>query len=621
MRNSIIRFFLLIFFIGQFSYAQNNQGYIGTGHTLGVKVTTSSNYQSADGFNSINGTGLKPDLKATSRFLAQATLGVNYETITSVSQIGLSRWLDQQFNKGDFDFLTHLDDTLTVAVYNQYIAEGGDPDDFGTFGFYRPIWWESLMTGDDLLRDRMALALSEIFVVSANSSLANYAEGLVDYYQVLYDNAFGNFKDLLFDVTMHPSMGFYLSHISNPKADPAINRFPDANYAREVMQLFTIGLYELNNNGTRKKDANGNFIPTYDNKDIQEFAKIFTGLSGAGWSRQVIANGNDNGTIQFGAIINRTDLTQPMKMYEEWHQTGSKELLRGKVVPTGQSGMKDINDAINNLFYHPNVGPFIGRLLIQRLVKSNPSPDYINRVANAFNDNGNGVRGDMKAVIRAILMDSEARDCSWKEVDHHGMLKEPIVRYTQALKALNASNRFGRFYNTAWSFRETRSQEQHPLESPSVFNFFLPDYQPQGTIANAGRFAPEFQIFNSSTSINYINIPHFMVIWSNPYDDFPKWHSYNENIPEEDRTHIDISDEIALISDPPRDNLATLPQEIDQLLDRLDVILMHGNLTDGTKTIIKDGLMQMGAIWGDSERLTRHAIYLVLISPDYAVLK
>ena len=621
MRNTIIYLSLFLFFTGHFSVAQNNQDYIGSGHTIGVKVTTSSNYQSADGFNSINGSGLMPDLKSTSRFLAQTTMGADYETINAVSQIGFSRWLDQQFNKGGYDFLTHLDDTLTVLAYNQYIADGGIPDDFGTYGFYRLVWWESIMKGNDLLRDRIAFALSEIFVVSAKSDLINFSEGLVDYYQTLYDNAFGNFRDLLYDVTMHPTMGFYLSHINNPKADPEANRFPDENFAREIMQLFSIGLYELNNNGTRKKDANDNFIPTYDNYDIQEFAKIFTGLSGGGWSRKAIADGNDNGDYNFGKNMGRTDLTQPMKMYEEWHQTGEKKLLREKVVPTGQSGMKDINDALDNLFNHPNVGPFISRLLIQRLVKSNPSPEYINRVANAFNNNGSGVRGDMKAVIRAIIMDSEARDCSWQEVNHHGMLKEPIVRYTQALKAFNPSNSFGRFYSTAWSLRENRAQEQHPLESPSVFNFFLPDYQPQGIISNAGRFAPEFQIFNSSTSINYLNIIHHGVIWTNPYDDYLKWLPDYENIPKEDKTQIDISDEIALISDPPRDNQDTLPEEIDQLLERLDILLTHGNLTDGTKTIIKDGLMQMGAIWGSSEKLTRHAIYLVMISPDYAVLK
>jgi len=166
MRNIIICFFLFLFFAGQFSVAQNNQDYIGSGHTIGVKVTTSSNYQSADGFNSINGSGLMPDLKSRSRFLAQATMGVDYETINTVSQTGFSQWLDQQFNKGGYDFLTHLDDTLTVAGYNQYIADGGIPDDFGTSGFYRLVWWESIMTGDDLLRDRISLALSEIFVVS-----------------------------------------------------------------------------------------------------------------------------------------------------------------------------------------------------------------------------------------------------------------------------------------------------------------------------------------------------------------------------------------------------------------------------------------------------------------------
>jgi len=605
----------------QFCLAQQYQDYIGSGHTVGVKVTTSSNYQSADGFNSINGTGFKPDLKAASRFLAHASLGANYQTINNVAQMGISNWLEDQFNKDQFNFLKHLTDTLEVAAYNQHLADGGVPDMFGTATFHRLIWWESIMKGDDLLRDRMALALGEIFVISEKSDLANYTEGFMAFHETLYDNAFGNFRDLLFEVTMQPSMGFYLSHINNLKADPAANRFPDENYAREVMQLFSIGLYELNNNGSRKKDGNGNYISTYDNTDISEFAKIFTGLSGNGWSRKHQTSQYYNGeTYAFGENVHVTDLSQPMKMYEEWHQTGQKYLLNGKVVPAGQTGMKDINDAIDNLFFHPNVGPFIGRLLIQRLVKSNPSPEYINRVATAFNDNGNGVRGDMKAIIRAILMDSEARDCSWLEVPHHGMLKEPIVRYTHLLRAFNAYNDFGRFYNNAWIITSNgQSIEQHPMESPSVFNFFLPDYQPQGLVANAGRFAPEFQIFNSSTSIVYINLVQQLTIWTYIFDDYVKYFPNHENVTEDRLTKIDYSAEIALITDP--QNPTVLSQDIDNLLERFDIILTHGNLSDGTKSIIKEALLEMGTIWADSERITRFAAYFIMISPDYAVLK
>ena len=612
----------VIFITSQISTAQQYQDYIGSGHTIGVKVTTSNNFQSADGFNSINGTGLKPDLKAASRFLAHATLGADYETISNVAQMGFSNWLENQFNKDQFNFLKHLTDTLQVAAYNQHLADGGQPEEFGTSNFHRLIWWESIMKGDDLLRDRMALALGEIFVISEKSDLSNYTEGFMSFHESLYDNAFGNFRDLLFDVTMHPAMGFYLSHVNNPKADPATNRFPDENYAREVMQLFSIGLYELNNNGTRKKDTNGNFIPTYDNTDISEFAKIFTGLGGKDWSRKYYAHPNNSETepYDFGINIHNTDLSQPMKMYEEWHQQGPKYLLNGKVVPAGQTGMQDINDAIDNLFYHPNVGPFIGRLLIQRLVKSNPSPEYINRVANAFNNNGSGIRGDMKTVIRAILMDSEARDCSWLEVAHHGMLKEPIVRYTQLLRAFNAYNDLGRFYNSAWIITSTQQTlEQHPMESPSVFNFFLPDYQPQGLIANAGRFAPEFQILNSSTSINYINLVQQLTIWTYVFDDYIKYFPNHENFADDRRTKVDYSTEIALITDP--HNPTILSQDIDKLLERYDIILTHGNLKDNTKSIIKDALMELGTLWADSERIARFAAYFIMISPDYTVLK
>jgi len=200
------------------------------------------------------------------------------------------------------------------------------------------------------------------------------------------------------------------------------------------------------------------------------------------------------------------------------------------------------------------------------------------------------------------------------------MLKEPIVRYTHLLRAFNAYNDFGRFYNNAWIITSNgQSIEQHPMESPSVFNFFLPDYQPQGLVANAGRFAPEFQIFNSSTSIVYINLVQQLTIWTYIFDDYVKYFPNHENVTEDRLTKIDYSAEIALITDP--QNPTVLSQDIDNLLERFDIILTHGNLSDGTKSIIKEALLEMGTIWADSERITRFAAYFIMISPDYAVLK
>ena len=596
-------------------HAQQYSDYVGAGHHLNVTVTTSDNDGTATGFNTVSGLGMMPDMESAARFLSQATLGADYETIDAVSQTSFSEWIDNQFLEPQFNFLTHLDDTLEVLGYNAHLAKGYDPEDFGTWGYFRLLWWESVMAGNDLLRDRMALALSEIFVISHESALFDFTEAFADYYDMLHEHSFGNFRDLLYDVTMHPAMGSYLSHLNNPKADPTENRFPDENYAREIMQLFSIGLYELNQNGSRVLDSNGDPIPTYGQSDIREFAKIFTGLGPRNWSRHVDpVDSLMYGPINFGDCLWCTDLTKPMKMYEDWHEPGSKTLLNGYTVPAGQTGMQDINAAIDHLFNHPNVGPFIGHLLIQRLVKSNPTPEYIERVSTAFNDNGSGVRGDMKAVIRAILLDPEARDCSWLEVADHGMLREPIVRYTHAVRAFNVSNSTGRHYNSSWSFGENIGQV--PLESPSVFNFFLPNYQPLGPIADLDLVAPEFQIFNSATSLSHVNAAHEWALWEYIFDDVTDFFYPDTTavVPDHAYSRMDLTDESALITQIWPANSS----EVDLLIDRVNLILCYGNMSDNTRQIIKNTLMDVG---GDESWLPRFAIYLTLISPDYSIMK
>lgn len=595
--------------------AQQYDDYLGAGHHINVTVTTSSNDQTATGFNTISGLGMMPDMESAGRFLQQASLGADYETIDALSQMSLSAWIEDQFTQDDFDFLTHLDDTLAVYALDWHLAQGEDPDDFGIWSFFRPLWWESVMTGDDLLRDRIAFALSEIFVISSDSDLYDFTEGVTDYYDMLHNGAFGNFRDLLFDVTMHPTMGNYLSHLNNPKEDPSVNLFPDENYAREIMQLFTIGLYELNNDGTRVLDFNGDPIPTYGQDDIREMAKVFTGLGPQKWSRHVDpADSIMYGTIQFGDCLWCTDLTVPMKMFEDYHEPGAKTLLNGYTIPAGQTGMQDINQAIDLLFNHPNVGPFFGRFMIQRLVKSNPTPQYINRVANAFNDNGSGVRGDMKAIIKAVLLDPEARDCSWIDVADHGMLKEPIVRYTQTMRAFNASNSTGRHYNRAWSF--ITNLYQHPMESPSVFNFFLPDYQPLGPIADLDLVAPEFQLFNSASALSHVNASHHWGLWDYVFDEEPHYFypDTTVTIPDHAYTGLDISDEMALITQ----HWPSSSVEIDALLDRLNLLLCYGNMSAHTREVIRASLIELGA---DDLWTARFGIYYTLMSPDYSVLK
>jgi len=433
------------------------------------------------------------------------------------------------------------------------------------------------MTSDDHLRQRTAQALSQIFVVSEKSNLQLSGPGLADYYDVLYKNAFGNFRDILYEVSLHPMMGYYLSHLDNPKADPANNIHPDENYAREIMQLFSIGL-----------SAPGYYWPWEDYSSLPpEF-----------------------GNKEFNSPISTINW-EPMVAFENQHEQGVKNLLNGQVVPAGQTTLEDINDAIDNLFNHPNVGPFIGKLLIQRLVKSNPSPAYVARVAAKFNDNGVGVRGDMEAFISAILTDAEALDCSWQDNAHHGKLRAPLLRYTQAMRAFNAQNQSGRMWNWGYLFEE--AVDQGILASPSVFNFYLPEFQPNGPISDADLVAPEYQIHTSATSINFINLAYdwfikeyYMEIATHAGNDAHNAPSYNENdLDPVDYVFLDLTDEIEIANDPAA------------LVERLNLIMTGGAFSEATKTNIINAITPLSS---NNDRV-KAALYLAFISPDYSIQK
>lgn len=565
---------------------------LGKGQNNGMSVTSSG----SGGSKTIDGLGFLPNEVAASRFLAQATLGSDIESILAMSQMSYSEWLDSQFVTPKLmDVLQYTMDITQEAV-DSTILMGGNPNNVQPqMWFWHSAWWQYIMTSPDVLRARVGLALSEIFVISELPELQEVPLALADYYDMLLDNAFGNFRDLLEDVTYHPAMGIYLTHLNNPKSNPAVNRFPDENYAREAMQLFTIGLYQLNNDGSRQLDSLGKPIPTYDNEDIQEFAKIFTGLS---WGD----------SYAFGLDpLSEVSFTQPMKMYNGWHEPGPKTLLNGIVVPnrTPVNGNADIQDALDNLFNHPNVGPFIGRQLIQRLVTSNPSPQYINRVAAAFNNNGQGVRGDMKAVIRAILLDPEARDCALVEDPYRGMLREPITRWTHLCRAFNSFSLKGVFRNHADNFYQNTFQR--PLGSPSVFNFFQPDYTPIGPIESAGLVAPEFQITNSVTIVGYANRLHEWVMKENNVMEYRD--IFNGEWNNDKYVNLNLTDELAL----------NQPGDVDELLERLNLILFHGQMTWTTRDRIREALLQVPqSNWDVRVRL---AIFLSMTSPDYLIFR
>jgi len=589
---------LLLLCYAGIAATQTYGDYIGGGHDQNIKVTTSSDFQPdgaeavANGANTLEVTGLTGKLIDAGRFLAQATIGADRSTIDSVAKLDFETWIDQQFAVPP-TFVRPLIQEVYDTSYQRFLVAGGDSLDFPDFPInehFDYAWWQVNMTNDDLLRHRIAFALSEIFVISVNSELDRYGEGLASYYDMLLDHAFGNFKDLLLDVSLHPCMGVYLTHLNNPKSNPAQYIHPDENYAREMMQLFTIGLYELNPDGSRVQDSAGNDIPTYDNDDIGEFAKIFTGLGGG-------ATPSMPDTIiepAFGMGPSRIDMAEPMAMYEDHHEPGAKYLLNGFVVPAGQTGMEDINDAIEHLFNHQNVGPFIGKQLIQRLVKSNPSPAYVARVAAAFNDNGAGVRGDMKAVIKAILLDEEARSCAWYNDPVQGKLKEPIIRYTHFARAVGGVSESGFFWNQGDGYNDDAGQ--HPLYSPSVFNFYWPDFQPIGPIGNEGYFAPEFQVFNSRTSIGFVNFVNEWVVEETLL-------TTKENPASTVLTHLD--------------DLIPFAEDTEILINELDILLTNGMLKDDTRQIITTIVDPMEDPY-DKVKLT---IYLMVISADYNILK
>ena len=593
-------FLLQSLFLFLFVSTISGQVLLGSDTSQHIQVTTSSNYlplywtQSATGDKTINGVGLEGPIMEASRFLSQATLGADLETIKHVADEGIEAWINEQVELPPSLLLERLKQVFAEVV-EWYFLNGGDPEEVATrpyWTIFNYTWWENHMNAQDLLRQRVALALSEIFVISFDSDLSDQGYGLADYYDILLKHSFGNFEDLLYDVSLHPCMGFYLSHLNNPREIPEENIHPDENYAREIMQLFTVGLYELNQDGTRKTDTSGQWIPTYGQEDIKELAKVFTGLG--------VGDVVENEWVDmpyFGLNIYVADMATPMIMYEEWHQQGEKKMLDDYVIPAGQKGLKDIKDAIHRLFLHPNVGPFIGKQLIQRLVTSNPTPAYVSRVAAVFADNGHGVRGDMSAVIKAILLDPEARTCIALQDPEFGKLREPFLRYTQFTKAIPMEQFYGRYWNVGWGFY--LATYQIPLASRTVFNFFLPDYQPLGPIAKNGLYAPEFQIHNSRTSVEYMNEVNDWVVWGYVMDDWENENPYvTYNI----------------------DELKNLARDPEVLINRLDMLFTHGSLSERTRGIIKEAITPLINADYRNDRV-RLAMYLLLISPDYNIMK
>ncbi len=554
-----------------------------------------------------------PSPQAAARFLVQAAFGPDgvkpsdssgiAQNVAEVMQLGFAGWIDDQFARPVCKLEPFVNYATEVGILN------GDNIKKQTAWWNRAMGVTKIRPDDantvqpDFLRQRIGFALSQLFVVSDRpETLAVQPGGLANYYDMLLNDAFGNFRTLLFDVTLHPVMGVYLSHLLNKKA--ANNIFPDENYAREVMQLFSIGLWKLNQDGTRQLDAQGQPIPTYNNSNITEFARVFTGLGYAG---------NPNYSLY------PQNFLEPMKLWDTYHDCDAKTLLNGVTLPartpsnpdTGTATLADINDAVDCLFNHQNVGPFVGRQLIERLVTSNPSPAYISRVAAAFADNGQGVRGDMKAVIKAILLDTEARDPAMMANPTFGKLREPFLRCVNLAHAFNASAQAGYYALDAFYLDHV----EEPMRSPSVFNFYQPSYSPPGMLNEAGLFAPEFQIINAGSGITAPNY-FFSAIRNN---DLHRWGS---GVPAQ-TVRLSIDQELAMIVSAAHINDDVPPGpalDSDALLRRLDFALTGGTLSPREFQIIRESIERIGTgSWQWHRDRLALAIDLIVTSPDFNV--
>ncbi len=531
-------------------------------------------------------TNLTPDEQA-SRFLAQATFGPTTAAIAELRDLGYNynSWIDREVAKP----ATPAAPLVVAALSSGQITAIANTHN-------RRARNQVMISGNDQLRQRVAYALSQIFVISDNiSAISNAREGSSSYYDMLAADSFGSFRQLLYDVTRHPMMGRFLSHYKNRKANPAAGTRPDENYAREVMQLLSIGLYRLNADGTYQTDGTGRPLDAYTNDQITEFARVFTGFTDESASN----TGTGTGRTDFPSAAQ--NYTAPMRMWDLQHDTGAKTLLsypgaRKPTLPANQSGLQDIDDAIDNLVEHPNTGPFIGRQLIQRLVTSNPSDGYVARVAAAFANNGRGQRGDMVAVIKAILLDPEARNLGFLADPEHGKLREPFVRVTHLLRAFRYSVTGSLLPYDFGSAVSESTLGQYPLSAPSVFNFYLPDYEPPGALTAAGLVGPEFQILNSVFGIATPNSIYNLV------------HTNTGSF------SLDLAPQAALA-----DNAGAL-------VDNIDLLLTHGTLSGATRTQVVNAVNGVTAAMvpnGSTLALTkaRLAVYLVAVSPDFAALK
>ena len=550
-----------------------------------------------------------PTAPATSgdaaRFLTQATFGPTTNDMAAMTTNQFAAWIDHQLALPATRHLPYVQFRRAELM----ARDGND-------GWQQPrqmAWWQHALTAPDQLRQRMAWALSQILVVSQFGALDGEHEGIALYYDILIDGAFGNYRDLLEQITLSPMMGTYLSMMRNQKPDPATGHEPDENYAREIMQLFSIGLTEMHNDGSYKLSEEGMPLPTYTQSDIVGLAHIFTGWSAhydptnpPSWSPGNVADAND--WFYWG-----WDSMRPMSFYPDKHDTLDRTIVGGHTIPAGTNGIDRLDQALDVLFHHPNTGPFVARQLIQKFITSNPSPGYIHRVASVFNNNGFGVRGDLAATIKAVLLDYEARSPSALNSISFGKPIEPVMRLTRMLRAFlpaapfAASGDHRLFMEFQWSMTE-----QVPQYASSVFNFFQPGYRQPGRIARSGLFSPEFQIYAETTALRQANLHYSFINWgiwtSEPL-------TTNQNVV----LTLNLQPLVDVLQSPG----LTPAQSQTALIDYLNTWFLFGRMSTNLRSDLESFFASLPGWYGytdvDQRMRARIALYLVLNSPEFLV--
>ena len=516
------------------------------------------------------------------RFLRMAGLGADEDAVTALTDADAADWVVNQMAIAP---QSHLEDLASRLVEDD--AKNRDSS---------MLIYERLIGSDAQLRTRMAFALSQIFVLSDRDDF-HRGYDLANYYDILNRNAFGNYRDILGEVTTNPMMGDYLTFLYNQKGDPNTGRQPDENYARELMQLFTIGLVELNMDGTVKTGADGNPIETYGNDDVVGLARVFTGYALAGTSYRWRDRAPDA-------------WRQPMAMYDEYHSQLEKSFL-GTTIPANTPGERSVELALDAVFAHPNVAPFVSRQLIQRFTASHPEPDYVERVAQAFeagsytSENGRsfgtGERGDLSATLAAVLLDESVHDD--RRVSTEGKVREPVLKFTQFARTY-AKPETKVLVDGEWNRLADTSDPitrlgQSPMKSPSVFNFYRPGYVAPGTQTGAsGLTAPELQIVGAGSALGYVN---FMTDYILRQDD----HWEGTIIP-------DFTEELRLADAP------------EALINLIDLRLTAGGLSDDTRAAMTEVIeaLPIREANADTDRRSRvrMAVLMALTSPEYMAL-